>query len=92
VTPSEYRSPEILQPKEFEKLLAGAEEIVPELTPYLILAGFCGFRRSELVKQYSDDSVLRWEDLNWQKQLVTVRDEVAKQTRRKTGNRRFSPM
>jgi len=87
-----YSVPEILRPEEFEKLLLSAEQIVPELTPYLILAGFCGFRRSELVKQYGDDRVLRWEDLNWQKELVTVRDEVAKQTRRKTGNRRFPPM
>jgi site-specific recombinase XerD len=87
-----YSVPEILQPEEFEKLLVSAEEIVPELTPYLIMAGFCGFRRSELVKQYGHDSVLGWEDLNWQKQLVTVREEVAKQTRRQTGNRRFPPM
>ena len=84
--------PEILEPQQFEKHLVSAEEIVPELTPYLILAGFCGFRRSELVKQYGEDSVLRWEDLNWKKELVTVRDEVAKQTRRRTGNRRFPPM
>src|SRR5580693_3179188 len=29
---------------------------------------------------------------NWQKQLITVRHEVAKQTSRKMGNRRFIPM
>ncbi|MBV8278103.1 MAG: hypothetical protein JO170_22965 [Verrucomicrobia bacterium] len=35
---------------------------------------------------------MRWEDINWQKQLITVRREVAKQTSRKMGNRRFVPM
>jgi hypothetical protein len=32
---------------------------------------------------------LNWEDVDWQKQLITVRDEVAKQTLRKMGNRRY---
>jgi integrase len=35
---------------------------------------------------------LEWEDVDWQKQLITVRHEVAKQTSRKMGNRRFIPM
>jgi integrase len=34
---------------------------------------------------------LKWEDVDWQKHLVTVRHEVAKQTSRKMGNRRFIP-
>ena len=56
------------------------------------MAGFAGLRRSELVREYAEDQVLRWEDINWQKQLITVRHEVAKQTSRKMGNRRFIPM
>jgi hypothetical protein len=34
----------------------------------------------------------QWEDVDWQKHLITVRHEVAKQTSRKMGNRRFIPM
>jgi len=56
------------------------------------MMGFAGLRRSELVREYAEDQVLRREDINWQKQLITVRHEVAKQTSRKMGNRRFIPM
>jgi hypothetical protein len=64
---------------------------VPELNPFLAMAGFAGVRRSELVREYAEDQVLKW-DVDWQKQLITVRHEVAKQTSRKMGNRRFIPM
>jgi len=87
-----YTVPEILEPAKFKQLLATAEEEVPELIPFLAMAGFAGLRRSELVREYAEDQVLRWEDINWQKQLITVRHEVAKQTSRKMGNRRFIPM
>ena len=87
-----YTVPEILEPAKFKQLLATAEEEVPELIPFLAMAGFAGLRRSELVREYAKEEVLRWEDINWQKQLITVRHEVAKQTSRKMGNRRFIPM
>jgi integrase len=87
-----YTVPEILEPAKFKQLLATAEEEVPELIPFLAMAGFAGLRRSELVREHAEDQVLRWEDINWQKQLITVRHEVAKQTSRKMGNRRFIPM
>jgi integrase len=87
-----YTVPEILEPAKFKQLLATAEEEVPELIPFLAMAGFAGLRRSELVREYAKEEVLRWEDINWQKQLITVRHEVAKQTSRKMGNRRLIPM
>jgi integrase len=87
-----YRVPEILEPAQFKTLLETAEEEVPELIPFLAMAGFAGVRRSELVREYAEDQVLKWEDVDWQKQLITVRHEVAKQTSRKMGNRRFIPM
>src|ERR1700758_845864 len=86
-----YTVPEILEPAKFKELLATAEEEVPELIPFLAMTGFAGVRRSELVREYAEDQVLRWEDINWQKHLITVRHEVAKQTSRKMGNRRFIP-
>ena len=87
-----YTIPEILEPTKFKRLLLAAEQEVPELIPFLAMAGFAGIRRSELVREYAGDQVLRWEDISWQKRLITVRHEVAKQTPRKMGNRRFIPM
>ncbi|MBV8416653.1 MAG: hypothetical protein JO251_15705 [Verrucomicrobia bacterium] len=87
-----YTVPEILEPAQFKSLLETAEEELPELIPFLAMAGFAGLRRSELVREYAEDQVLRWEDISWQKRLITIRHEVAKQTSRKMGNRRFIPM
>ena len=81
-----YTVPEILEPVQFKRLLETAEEEVPELIPFLAMAGFAGVRRSELVREYAEDRVLKWEDVDWQKHLITVRHEVAKQSfqRRRT--------
>ena len=87
-----YTVPEILERAQFKRLLETAEEEVPELIPFLAMAGFAGVRRSELVREYAEDQVLKWEDVDWRKHLITVRHEVAKQTPRKMGNRRFIPM
>jgi integrase len=87
-----YAVPGILSPVQFRTLLTVAEAKFPDLLPFLALAGFAGIRRAELVKQYADDQVLQWSDINFTKRLITVRDEVAKATRRKLGNRRFVPM
>ena len=48
-----YTVPEILEPAKFKQLLATAEEEVPELIPFLAMAGFAGLRRSELVREYA---------------------------------------
>jgi site-specific recombinase XerD len=45
-----YRVPEIIEPAQFKRLLETAEEEVPELIPFLAMAGFAAVRRSELVK------------------------------------------
>ena len=49
-----YTVPEILEPAKFKQLLATAEEEVPELIPFLAMAGFAGLRRSELVREYAE--------------------------------------
>ena len=82
----------VLEPAQFKTLLETAEEEVPQLIPFLAMAGFAGVRRSELVREYTEDQVLKWEDVDWQKQLITVRHEVAKETSRIMGNRRFIPL
>jgi site-specific recombinase XerD len=75
-----YTVPEILEPAQFKRLLKTAEEEVPNLIPFLSVAGLAGGQRSELVREYAKDQVLKWEDVDWQKQLITVRHEVAKQS------------
>ena len=57
-----YTVPEILEAAQFNRLLETAEEEVPELIPFLAMAGFAGVRRSELVREYAEDQVLRWEE------------------------------
>jgi hypothetical protein len=64
----------------------------PNFHPFTIPIALAGVRRSELVRVYAEDQVLEWEDVDWQKHLITVRHEVAKQTSRKMGNRRSIPM
>ena len=66
-----YTVPEILEPAKFKQLLARAEEEVPELIPFLAMAGFAGLRRSELVREYAEDQVLRWEDTHRRSSLLT---------------------
>jgi site-specific recombinase XerD len=87
-----YAIPGILKPFEFKALLVRAEDKVPDLLPFLALGGFAGIRREEMLKEYADDEVLHWSDIDWDKKLITIRDEVAKQTTRKMGDRRFIPM
>jgi len=87
-----YAIPSILSCAQFRTLLTTADAKFPDLLPFLALAGFAGLRRAEMVKQYADDQVLQWSDIDFTKRLITVRDEVAKTTRRKLGNRRFVPM
>jgi integrase len=87
-----YAIPGILSCVQFRTLLTVADSKFPDLLPFLALAGFAGIRRAEMVKQYASDQVLQWSDIDFDKRLVTVRDGVAKATRRKLGNRRFVPM
>jgi site-specific recombinase XerD len=87
-----YAIPGILSCAQFRVLLTTAETKVPTLLPFLALAGFAGIRRAEMVKQYAADQVLQWNDIDLNKRLITVRDGVAKATRRKLGNRRFVPI
>src|SRR5262252_9773206 len=84
-----YTVPEILEPAQFRRLLETAEEEVPELIPFLAMAGFAGVRGSGLVREYAEDQVLKWEDVDWRKHLITVRHEIAKQTPRKMGQSPF---
>ena len=81
--------PGIIMPDEFQRLLTTADAKFPGLVQFLACAGFAGLRTSELVAMYADDEILQWQDILFDKKLIVVRGEVAKQTRRKSGDRRF---
>ena len=84
-----YTEPAILTPEQFEKRLRLADQKFPELVAFLAVAGFAGVRREEILREYRDDEILQWSDILWEKKLVLIRPEVAKKTKRKTGDRRF---
>jgi integrase len=87
-----YKEPGILSPDQFTKRLRYADQHFPELVPFLAVAGFAGVRREEMLREYRDDRILDWSDFLWAKKLIVVRPEVAKKTKRKTGDRRFIPV
>ena len=51
------------------------------ILPYFVLGGLQGLRTCEMVKERADYPVIEWRDFLWNKELLVVRDEVAKQTR-----------
>ena len=51
------------------------------LLPYFVLGGLQGLRTCEMVRERADYPVIEWRDFLWNKELLVVRDEVAKQTR-----------
>jgi site-specific recombinase XerD len=62
-------------------------ENLKKLIPYFVLGGLAGMRRCELVSHHAGDPVIEWSDILWKKNLIHVRDEVAKQTRAKDRQR-----
>jgi hypothetical protein len=61
------------------------------LLPYFVLGGLAGMRRAELLRDRASQSILEWTDIHWDKNLISVRDEVAKQTRA-ADRRRLIPL
>jgi hypothetical protein len=51
------------------------------LLPYFVLGGLQGLRTCEMVRERADYPAVEWRDFLWNKKLLVVRDEVAKQTR-----------
>ena len=66
--------PGILTPDQVEKLMTTAQEEVQGMIAPLAIAFFAGLRTSELL-------LLRWEDINFENRLITVRSEIAKRRR-----------
>lgn len=75
---------------DFEQILraCAASDEFRSILPVLILQGLAGVRTCELIGD-AGEAVIQWDDLNWAKGWLTVRDAVAKRTSRKNGDRRF---
>ena len=80
--------------------LAGLEPLKPEeaptfrysrLLPWYVLGGMAGMRRCELIDSDGGSPVIEWSDILWDENLIYVRHEVAKQTR-KEQRRRYIPL
>lgn len=81
-------APEILSIGALEKLLRTADSEYRYLLPFLVLGGLAGLRTCEMLQEREADEVIRWQDFDGWK-VLEIRDAVAKQTSRESGNRRF---
>jgi integrase len=88
-----YNAPEIYDPVDMRDVLdhcveSGASDILP----FVVCSGFGFLRTAELVRMYSDERVMQWENLLWTENLIHVPHGVAKRTKRSLGDERFIPM
>jgi integrase len=82
----------IMPVAQFEKILraCAASDEFRSILPVLVLRGLAGVRDCELVgKRVNQPDVIYWTDFNWAKGWLLIRDEVAKQTTRKSGDQRW---
>jgi hypothetical protein len=91
-TPSAKR--EVYTPEQYKKPLKAAfsADDGEDLWLYLFLSGNAFFRSQELVRRFGGEPVLDWSHFLWDRSLIHVRAEVAKSTKRKSGNERFVPL
>jgi integrase len=81
----------VYAPDQFVSMLEWAQtNSYGVMLPFLALSGLCFVRTSELVRLYKGERVMEWADILWDRRLVHVRAEVAKETRREN-DERFPP-
>ena len=83
---------EVYTPKQFYDLLENSVFSDVEVCLFIPLSGLAFFRSQELVRRFDGEQVLEWTDFLWDRDLIHVREGVAKSTRRKSGNERFTPI
>jgi hypothetical protein len=81
---------EVYTPKQFFDLLQNSVFSDVEVCLFIALSGLAFFRSQELVRRFDGEQVLEWTDFLWGRDLIHVREGVAKSTRRKSGNERFT--
>jgi site-specific recombinase XerD len=61
------------------------------LLPFYVLGGMAGLRRREIISSDPRDPVIEWTDIWWKRDLIEIRDEVAKQVGL-TDHKRYPPL
>jgi integrase len=79
----------VYTPEQYRKLLAAAAITDEYVTRYFVMAGMGFFRPEEMIKQAAGDEVLEWRDIQLDRNLIHVRDGVAKKTGREGGDERY---
>jgi site-specific recombinase XerD len=87
----EYREIEIYTPEELQRMLTVAEQLYPDLVPFIALTAFGFMRTEELVRRSSGDIVLEWGAFDWQEKQIFVPHSVAKKAKNHGGNDRSIP-
>jgi hypothetical protein len=82
-------SRKVYTPEQYGKLLAAAAATDEYVTRYFVMAGMGFFRPEEMIKQAAGDEVLEWRDIQLDRDLIHVRDAVAKCTGREGGDQRY---
>lgn len=84
---------DIIDFEDFRRLLfvsSGLEAIKPDekpttkylgLLPYFVLGGLAGMRRREMLRDRANQQIVEWSDILWSKNLIKIRQGVAKHTR-----------
>jgi NAD(P)-dependent dehydrogenase (short-subunit alcohol dehydrogenase family) len=83
---------DVYTPKQFSDLLQNSVFSDVEVCLFIALSGLAFFRSQELVRRFDGEQVIEWTDFLWDRDLIHVREGVAKSTRRKSGNERFTPI
>jgi hypothetical protein len=73
---------EILKVEHFRRILFLSAEKFPRLLPFFVLGGFAGLRRCEMISSQpaSKDPRIEWTDIDWKKDKIKIRQDVAKET------------
>jgi integrase len=76
--------PEIYKVDAFKALIKEADA---NTLAFVALGGLAGLRTAEMLRERESDEVLQWEDVDFKKNLITIRPEVSK-----TDRKRYVPM
>jgi integrase len=87
----DYEEIEIYTPLELERMLTVAEQLHPDMVPFLALTAFGFLRTEELIPRFNGDPVLDWSAFDWTDGQIFVPHSVAKRARKNGGNHRSVP-
>lgn len=87
----DYQEIEVYTADELARMLRVAEELRPELVPFLALMAFGFMRTEEIIPRFDGDVVLDWKAFDWTDRQIFVPHAVAKKAKNHGGNDRPIP-